>query len=59
MLAPKPSSVSGPDSRRQAFATERSQQLRGLIYLAFALIAFAILRFGFHRVFTPSWWRLW
>ena len=38
---------------------ERRRQLRGLILLAIAVIAFTVLRAGMHRVFTPGWWRLW
>jgi hypothetical protein len=40
-------------------ARERRSQVRGLVLLALAAIAFAILRAGVHRVFTPGWWRLW
>lgn len=40
-------------------AAERTRQARGLMLLAFAAIAFTLLRFGLHRVFTPGWWRLW
>ncbi|HUD23745.1 MAG TPA: hypothetical protein VMQ60_12950 [Acidobacteriaceae bacterium] len=38
---------------------ERRRQVRGLLLLALAAIAFAILRAGVHRVFTTGWWRLW
>jgi len=38
---------------------ERRRQVRGLLLLALAAIVFAILRAGVHRVFTPSWWRVW
>ena len=38
---------------------ERRRQVRGLLLLAIAAIAFAILRAGVHRVFTVGWWRLW
>ena len=38
---------------------ERRRQSRGLLWLALAAIAFAILRFGVHRVFTHGWWHLW
>jgi hypothetical protein len=38
---------------------ERRRQVRGLLLLAAAAIAFAILRAGLHRVFTVGWWRLW
>ena len=38
---------------------ERVRQARGLALLAIAILLFAILRFGVHRVFTVGWWRLW
>jgi len=38
---------------------ERRRQVRGLLLLALAAIAFAILRAGVPRVFTVGWWRLW
>jgi hypothetical protein len=38
---------------------ERRQQVRGLLMLAVAALAFAILRAGVHNVFTRGWWRLW
>jgi len=38
---------------------ERRRQVRGLLLLALAAIAFAILRAGGYRVFTVGWWRLW
>lgn len=38
---------------------ERRRQVRGLLLLAAAAIVFAILRAGWHRVFTAGWWRLW
>lgn len=40
-------------------AAERRRQMRGLLYLALAAIAFILLRFGPARIFTPGWWRLW
>ncbi len=40
-------------------AAERRQQARGLVLLALAALVFSLARFGFHRVFTPGWWRLW
>jgi hypothetical protein len=40
-------------------ARERRSQVRGLVWLALAVIVFAILRAGMHRVFAPGWWRLW
>jgi hypothetical protein len=43
--------------------TERRAQIRGLLYLALAAIAFSILRAtlhgGIHAVFNRGWWRLW
>ena len=45
-----------PEAPRQL---ERRRQVRGLLFLALAAIAFAILRAGVHRVFTVGWWRLW
>lgn len=42
---------------------ERRAQIRGLLYLALAAIAFSILRAtlhsGLHAVFNRGWWRLW
>jgi hypothetical protein len=38
---------------------ERRRQIRGLLLLALAAIAFAIFRAGIHNVFTRAWWRLW
>jgi hypothetical protein len=38
---------------------ERRRQVRGLVWLALAMLAFAILRAGVHNVFTRGWWRLW
>jgi hypothetical protein len=38
---------------------ERRRQVRGLVLLAIAAIAFAIVRAGVHRVFAVGWWRLW
>jgi hypothetical protein len=43
--------------------TERRAQIRGLLYLALAAVAFAVLRAtlhgGLHAVFNRGWWRLW
>jgi hypothetical protein len=43
--------------------TKRRAQIRGLLYLALAAIAFSILRAtlhgGLHSVFNRGWWRLW
>ncbi|MBS1801038.1 MAG: hypothetical protein JSS95_14585 [Acidobacteria bacterium] len=44
---------------QQAFQIERRRQLRGLLLLAIAFIAFSVWRFDLHRIFTPGWWRLW
>lgn len=38
---------------------ERRSQIRGLLLLAIAAILFTLARYGFHRAFTPGWWRLW
>jgi hypothetical protein len=38
---------------------ERRRQIRGLLVLAAAAIAFAILRANPHHVFILGWWRLW
>jgi hypothetical protein len=38
---------------------ERRRQLRGLLLLAFIVIALSIARAGLGRVFPPSWWHLW
>jgi hypothetical protein len=38
---------------------ERRRQIRGLLLLAIAAMAFAISRVGIHNVFTCGWWRLW
>ncbi|MEO6982053.1 MAG: hypothetical protein ABI072_02930 [Edaphobacter sp.] len=39
---------------------ERRHQIRGLLLLALAILAFSLLRAGPHHVFTPQgWWRLW
>ena len=38
---------------------ERRRQIRGLLFLAAAVIVFAILRAGIRNVFTVGWWRLW
>lgn len=40
-------------------AGERRRQLRGLLLLAVAAIAFILLRYGLGQVLTPGWWRLW
>jgi len=38
---------------------ERRRQLRGLLILAFIVVALSIARAGLGRVFPPSWWHLW
>ena len=40
-------------------AAERRGQARGLVLLALAVLLLSLARFGFDRVFTPGWWRLW
>jgi hypothetical protein len=47
------------DEAAVAQRLERRRQVRGLLLLALAAIAFAILRAGVPRVFTVGWWRLW
>jgi hypothetical protein len=37
----------------------RRRQVRGLLLIALAVLAFSILRAGVHRVFTVGWWHLW
>ena len=41
------------------YDAERTRQVRGLLLLAIAAIAFAILRAGVKQTFNPGWWRLW
>lgn len=38
---------------------ERRRQARGLLLLGAAVLVFAVLRAGVHRVFGVGWWRLW
>ncbi|WP_260706508.1 hypothetical protein [Edaphobacter flagellatus] len=59
MPPPARSSQSSPASREKNLQLERLRQLRGLMLLAFAVIAFSMWRFGFSHIFTPGWWRLW
>jgi len=57
-----PPHTSNPREAKSPDAAEhlvRRRQLRGLLLLALAVILFAILRAGVHRVFTAGWWRLW
>jgi hypothetical protein len=48
-----------PDSETEL---ERRRQVRGLVYLAIAALAFALLRAiwhgGVHSVFPHGWWRI-
>ena len=53
------SSDSNEDSRQQALRLERGRQVRGSLLLAGAVLVFAVMRAGVHRVFTVGWWRLW
>jgi hypothetical protein len=39
--------------------TERRRQIRGLLLLAFAVLAFSVLHAGIHNVFHPGWWHPW
>lgn len=43
----------------EALWHERKRQARGLALLAFAILAFSILRKGTDIVFPAGWWRLW
>lgn len=42
---------------------ERRMQVRGLVYLALAALAFTVLRAtvhgGWHSVFPRGWWHVW
>jgi hypothetical protein len=38
---------------------ERRRQIRGLMLLAFAVIAFSVLHAGIHNVSHPGWWHPW
>jgi hypothetical protein len=42
-----------------AYSIERRRQVRGLLLLAAAVLAFAVMRAGIARSFNPGWWRLW
>jgi hypothetical protein len=45
---------------QRSWREERRNQLRGLIYLALAVLLFSLLRAGLRNVFTPAgWWRVW
>ena len=47
------------DERKNALEQERRRQVRGSLLLAFGVLIFSLWRFGFDRVFTQGWWRLW
>ncbi len=34
-------------------------QVRGLLWLALAVLAASLLRAALHHAFGPGWWRLW
>jgi len=56
----RPTSKPGhADTPKQAEASERRRQVRGLLLLAALVLLFSILRAGVHNVFTRGWWRLW
>jgi hypothetical protein len=38
---------------------ERQRQVRGLLLIAAAALAFAVWRAGGLHAFNPGWWRLW
>lgn len=40
-------------------AHERRRQVRGLLLLALAALAFSVWRAALHGLFGPGWWRLW
>ncbi len=61
--SPLPSPIP-PDPEREAQHRaaediERRRQLRGLLILAFIVIAFSIARAGTGNVFPHGWWRVW
>ncbi len=45
--------------RTQALKRERRSQLRALLLLGVAMLAFTILRAHPARIFNPGWWRFW
>jgi hypothetical protein len=55
-ISPRKTSVTAAITAEQI---ERRRQIRGLVFLAFAVLIFSITRAGWHRVFTVGWWRLW
>ena len=56
-----PRSLESPRRRdfAEALRHERKRQVRGLVLLAFAILALSIFRKGTHIVFPAGWWRLW
>ena len=59
MAPPSPGSTQQDSASLEARLAERDRQVRGLLYLALAVIAFVFWRTGLDRIFTPGWWRLW
>ncbi|NYF78945.1 hypothetical protein [Granulicella arctica] len=51
-----PSTLRAPETPE---IKERRRQARGLLLIAFAVLAASVLRAGVHRVFTTGWWHLW
>ncbi len=47
-----------PEERRQALGRERRSQLRGLLWIALAVLVFLLLRARPLLLFHPGWWRL-
>ena len=43
---------------RQALGRERRSQLRGLLWIAVAVLVFLLLRARPLQLFHPGWWRL-
>lgn len=46
-----------PQTHRQAYQRERRSQLRGLLLLAAAILAFLLYRARPLHLFRPNWWR--
>jgi hypothetical protein len=59
MLPPRSPDPGRSRDLADALRQERKRQVRGLVLLAFAILAFSILRKGTHIVFPAGWWRLW
>jgi hypothetical protein len=59
MLPPRSPESVGSRDFAQALRQERKRQVRGLVLLALAILAFSILRSGTHIVFPAGRWRLW